>query len=595
MSIVGMLKGPSQSAPSERERYILRWNAMKSERTTWITHWRDIADYISPRRARFLLEERNKGIKKNDKIINVSPIIAHRTLSSGMMAGITSPAREWFRLTTSDPNLSDKQSVKSWLHEVEMRIRTICAKSNFYDGLSGGVYPDLGAYGTSCAFIESDLEDVIRVTSLPIGSYCLASDSDGRIDTIYRELSYTVAQLVDEFGLDKCSTRVQRMYADKLWEIWINVLHVVEPNGGYDSSRRDYRGKKWKSCWFEIGGGISTSGGMPFGGVVDTSVIGTLRESGYERFPAICPRWGVTGEDIYGWSPGMDALGDCKALQLYERRKAQLLDKMTNPPMVGPTALKAQRASSLPGDITYVDGVQGKFEPAFMPPPNAMQHAEAAIKEMQYRIDEVFFATLWRMISNSEQTQPVTAEEIRAKQEEKMLQLGPVLERLNNEMLGPAIELIFALMDQRGLIPPPPQEFQGQDIRIEFISILAQAQKLVGTSAVERLAGFAGTLAQVRPDVLDNLDVDVMFETYADMLGVKPSMIRSEDQVAQVRAEKQKQQQAEQQGAAMVQGAKGLKDAASANPDNLNQLLSQFAPAAQQAVPPQGGGPAGLP
>lgn len=588
MSIIGMKKGPSQSVPLERERHLLRWNALKSERNTWIDHWRDIADYISPRRARFLVDQRNKGTKKNDKIINTTPIIAHRTLASGMMAGITSPAREWFRLTTPNPDLAEKDSIKTWLHEVEIRIRTIYAKSNFYDALSGGVYPDLGAYGTSCAFIEEDFDDVIRVTSLPIGSYALATDADGRIDTVYREFSYTVAQMVDEFGFYAVSDRIQEMYNDRKWENWVVVLHVVEPNGGYDPSRADRAGKKWISNWYEIGGGYSNGGVSSTSGSGGDVVTATLRESGYEEFPAVCPRWGVTGEDIYGWSPGMDALSDCKVIQLYERRKAQLLDKMTNPPMVGPTALKALRASTLPGDITYADAVQGEFKPSFVPPPNALQYASEAVKDIEQRIQEIFFADLWLMISNAEQTQPITAEEVRAKQEEKMLQLGPVLERLNNELLGPAVELTFSIMLRRGLLPPPPLELQGSEVRVEFISILAQAQKLVGTTAVERLTGFAGTLSQVRPDVLDNLDVDEIIDKYADMLGVPPSMLRPNDVVASVRAEKQKQQQAEKQGQAMLAATQGAKNLGQTDPNNVQQLLGQFAGAGQPAAPAPG-------
>lgn len=589
MPILTMMKGRENSVPDERMRHLLRWNMLKDERSSWIDHYRDIADYVSTRRARFLVNDRNKGVKRNDKIINTTPIIAHRTLASGMMAGITSPAREWFRLTTPNPDLADKDSVKTWLHEVEIRIRTVYAKSNWYDALSGGIYPDLGAFGTSCAFIEEDFEDVIRVTSLPIGSYALASGSDGRIDTVYREFSYTVAQMVDEFGIDQVSDRVRRLYDEKLWDNWIVVLHVVEPNGGYDPSRADRAGMRWISNWYEIGGGNSAGGVTSVttgGGDIVTT---TLRESGYKWFPVVAPRWGITGEDIYGWSPAMDALSDCKVLQLYERRKAQLLDKLTNPPMVGPTALKSLRASTLPGDITYADAVQGEFKPAFVPPPQAMQYATEATRDVERRINEIFFADLWLMISNAEQTQPITAEEVRAKQEEKMLQLGPVLERLNNELLGPAVELTFNIMLDKGLIPPPPPEIQGQEVRVEFISILAQAQKLVGTTAVERLAGFAGTVSQVRPDVLDNLDVDQMIDKYADMLGVPPSMLRPEDKVAEVRAEKQKAQQAEKQGQAMMAATQGAKNLGQTDPNNLQQMLGALAPAGQ----PGAAGPAG--
>ncbi len=556
----------------ELKRYRQRLEALRSERSSWEAHWRELSEFILPRHSRYLHETPNDGRKRHSKIINGRATKAARILASGMMSGLTSPARPWFRLALPDADLSEFGPVREWLDAVERRLATAFARSNVYNVLHG-CYLDLGVIGTAPFRLEPDDEDGLRAYGMPPGQYALANSARLAVDTAYRELSMTVGQLVEQFGLDACSPHVRNLHERRSFDAWVKVVHVVEPNRDMKPGRADADGMPWRSVWFEASG--------------DEGKF--LRVSGAWENPVMAPRWDLAGEDVYGSSPAMDALGDIRALQLFERRKAQAADKLINPPMKGPASLQSQRASLLPGDVTYLpdNAAQATFEPAMVVPYQAVQVLELSIREHEQRIDSAFYADLWLALTASDRRQ-ITAREVAERHEEKMLQLGPVLERLQDELLDPLVDRAFGILLRSEQLPPPPEEIEGQDLRVEYVSILSQAQKLIGTTGVERLTGFAGQAAQIDPSVLDVLDGEQVLRGYADMLGTPAKMLRDAEEVAAMRAERQAQQQAAQQLEAagqMAAGAKTLSETDTSGDNALTQMLAGLGGVA----PPAGG------
>lgn len=548
-----------KDAAACRKEVLERYNALKLERQSWWDHWRELAEQIRPRGSRFLSSEVNKGWKKNDKIINSTPCTAERTLAAGMMSGITSPSRPWFRLTTPDPQLAEQGAVKQWLSKVEDTLRLVMARSNIYNSLHS-VYSDLGTHGTACLWVDEDDKSVVRTYTFPVGMFCLDTSATAQIDTVYRELSMTVRQVVDRFGYDACSPQTKTLFDCDNYNVRLQVLHMVEPNTEHQEGKLGPAGKKYRSRWYELSASDNCC----------------LRDEGYDELPAMAPRWNVTGEDVYGDSPGMAALGDCKALQQLEKRKFQAVDKIINPPMRGPSSLQNTRSSLLPGDVTYVDSLStgSTFAPAMEVPPVAVQIVGQEIRETEARVNRTFFADLWLMLANSDST--MTAREVIERREEKLLQLGTVLERLQEELLDPMISRIFSVCLKRRLLPPPPPVLQGADLRVEYISIMAQAQKLLGTTAVERLLGFVGQIATLKPDVIDKVDMDQTIDEYSTMLGVPPVIIRPDDDVAQVRAARAQeaaQAQQAQQAQAAAQTAQTLAQTPTDGQTALNSML----------------------
>lgn len=522
---------PVREIEPKRKRAERRWSAMKTERTQFEPHWRELAEYFMPRRGRWELgEDANRGQKKHQKIVDGTTLFAARVLQSGMMAGLTSPARPWFMLTTPDPDLAEFGSVKDWLHQVTQRMRDLFAKSNLYNALPT-IYGELGVFGTGAILALEDAKDVLRFYPQTIGSYWLAESARGEVDTLYRQRRYTVRQLVQEFGLDNVSPKTRDQFVRGNYEATVDVLHVVEPNDERIAGRMDAAGMGIRSCYWEQ---------------ACDDFSEPLSERGYRESPILAPRWALIGGDVYGSSPGMDALGDGKALQFQQRRKAVAIDKMIDPPLTGPSALKNQRVSLLPGDVTYVDinSESARLRSIYdvRLEPSMLLEDTATIQE---RVNTAFYADLFLMLAMSDRRQ-ITAREIEERHEEKLLMLGPVLERLNDELLDPLIDRTFAAMLRGGLIPPAPRELEGVDLKVEYVSILAQAQKMVALGAIDRLAMFAGTVAQITQQPVDKVDWDQAIDEYGQALGVSPRVIVPDDKVAETRGARAQQQQAQQ-------------------------------------------------
>lgn len=522
----------------ERIQVIQRLGMMKAERATWFAHWREITTFLLPRNGRYFRQDRNKGWRRHNSIYDNTGSRALNTLAAGLMGGLTSPARPWFRLATVDPDLMDYAPVKEWLAQCTRIMLDIFARSNTYRALHTS-YKELGAFGTSATFLTDSFDTVIHHFPITAGEYCLAQDWSGKVCTLYREFEKPVGDIVKEFGRANCSPQVQTMYDTGKLDQWIPIVHAVEPRADRDLSKADSKNMPWKSVYFEIGGRPDQA----------------LRESGYKDFPVLAPRWDVAGGDIYGNSPGMEALGDIKQLQQEQLRKSQGIDYMSNPPLQVPTSLKNREIERLPGGITYFDansatqGIKTMFDVNLN-----LQYLLEDIQDVRQRIRSSFFADMFLMLQNDVDVQK-TATEVAELHEEKMLMIGPVLERLHNELLDPLVNITFNKMLANNLVPPPPQELQGQVINVELVSVLAQAQRAISTNSIDRFVNNLGVISQFKPDVLDKFDSDEWADMYSDMTGVDPKLIVPSDKVAIIRQQRAQQQAAAQKAQMVEQSA----------------------------------------
>ena len=554
----------AQSHPKAptRDRLFTRWGHLKSERATWWAHWQELSTYLLPRSGRFFVQDRNKGWRRHNSIYDNTATRALKVLGAGMMAGATSPARPWFRMMTGDPELGKYQPVRIWLDEVTRLMQMVFQKSNTYRALHS-MYEELGAFGTAATILLPNFQNVIHNYTLTAGEYCIATDYQGQVCTLYREYERPVSEIVKEFGYKNCSTTVQNMYDRGSLDQWIRLIHAIEPRADRDIKKMDNKNMPWASYHFEVGAKPEQF----------------LRESGYKRFPGLAPRWAVAGGDIYGHSPGMECLGDIKQLQHEQLRKAQGIDFKSNPPIQVPTSLKNREVDRLPGGVTYFDpaspqaGVRSLFEVNL-----DLQHLLMDIQDVRGRINSSFYTDMFLMLSNGAD-QRMTATEVAERHEEKLLMLGPVLERLHNELLTPLIETTFSQMLEAGIVPPAPDEMKGQEINVEFISMLAQAQRAVGANSIDRFVGNLGAVAQFKPDALDKFDADAWVDAYSDMLGVDPTLIVATDKVAIVRQNRAQQQQQQAQMMQAEQQAKISKDLAAAKtnePSALTNVIDMF-------------------
>ena len=418
------------------------------------------------------------------------------------------------------------------------------------------MYEELGAFGTGVSIMSDDFRSVIHHHPLTAGEYALTTDWRGDVTTLYREFQKTVAQIVKEFGYKACSATVQNLYDRGNLEAWITLIHAIEPRADRDPSKSDPLNMPWRSVYFEIGGNQQHC----------------LRESGFKRFPVLAPRWVVRGGDIYGESPAMTALGDINQLQHEQLRKAQGIDYQTKPPLQAPTSMKNRDVEMLPGGITYVDSANphGGIRSAFEAQIN-LNYLLEDIRDVRDRIRGCFFADLFLMLANQADTR-MTATEVAERHEEKLLMLGPVLERLQNELLDPLIENTFDAIIDAGIAPPPPEELQGRPLNVDLIGMLAQAQRAVGTNSIDRFVGNIGAVAQFKPEVLDRFNADRWVELYSDSLGLDPQIVVPADQAQAIREQRAQAQAQAQQAALAEQQATTAAKLASAKTDQPNAL-----------------------
>lgn len=528
-------------------------------RSSYDSHWKELSDFILPNCGRFLTTDAGRN-KRNTKVVDPTGGLASRTLESGMLSGITSPTRPWFSLNTPNKQLMDSWPVKMWLSQVVELMNDVMNKSNWYQSLTV-LYRYLGTFATGAISILEDDEDVIRTHVLPIGSYYISNSDRLQVDTVFRKFSMTCRQLVAKFSLENVSDSVKSAWDTGAYETWFEVVHAVLPNTNRDTGKLNSKNKRYSSVYYEPGG----SGDK------------LLSESGFDEMPILVPRWDINGEDAYGSScPGILALGGVKALQLQQKRKDQAIDKLVNPPMMAPSSMKNERLSLLPGDVTYYNGAgdtQG-FKPVYEINPRISELLES-IQDGRQLTNECYFVPLFNMFSNIN-TRSMPIEAVNEMRDEKMLQIGPVLDRLNDELLDPAIDRIFNIMNRRGMLPPPPEELQGQPLRVEYTSVMAQAQKAVGIGSIERFVGFIGNMTAAGfQQAADKLDVDQAIDAYGDMLGVPTTITKSDEQVQAEREQRAQQQQAAQSlqmGTGAADIAKTLSQAGTGDPNLLTSI-----------------------
>jgi len=539
-----------------RSRVDNRLNSLETYRWSWWVHWRELALYMIPRRYLYLItpNQFNRGSPINQNIIDSTAQVAIRVLTSGMMSGITSPSRPWFALTSPDDEVAEDYECKLWFEDVQGRMMRVMAGSNYYTA-KAQQYEDNAVFGTAPMIIYEDNDSVIRCYNPCAGEYYAACGARFAVDTLYRKFTMTAQQVVDEFGLENVSPSVKNLWDSRGagLDSEIVIAHAIEPNPAYVSDPAHpgpggaTRGFRWREIYWEWGSGKQY----------------VLRERGFFEQPFSCPRWNVTGNDAYGRSPGMDALGDVKQLQLEQKRKAQAIDKMVNPPMVASAAMKNEPAALTPGAITYTSELTNGegFKPVYQVNPDLRGMMED-IQECQSRIKNVFFNDVFLMINQLDTVR--TATEIDARRSEQLIQLGPVLERFENEGLAPDIQRIFGIMLRAGLLPRMPDLLrQRPQIKIEYSSMLAQAQQAADSASIERILQVIGGLAALRPEAVDKINIDETIDVYGEKIRVPTKILNSDDMVAvmrQQRAQQQQQEQAMQVAQAGVQGAKVLSE-----------------------------------
>jgi len=527
---------------------------MMLERSQFEGTWKQLSQYINPTRGRFDEDKTSDGRRRDYFLLDPYPMEACTKCAAGIHSGLTSPSRPWFALSLQDEEMANYHTVKMWLEECQQMLMGIYAKSNIYNMLLQ-LEAELTQFGTAAALLLEDYNTAVWARTYTCGEYAGNVDARGRVTQFARRFKLTAWQMVEEFGLDVCSEAVRNAYYANNFKDYFPLTMLIEKNLEYREDKLEPGNFPWRSYYFE-----------------DCATERFLKVAGYHEQPFLMPRWTTVANGIYGTGPGHNALGNCMQLQKLEQVNMRLLETRANPPMIVPASVG--KVNRLPGKETLVpDNLANVIRPLYEATGNR-EEVMQSIQLKQQQIGAAFYNDLFVMLANNDNPQ-MTAREVAERHEEKLLMLSPVLEQMHNEVLAPLTKRSFEICMRNGIFPPTPAELQGQEgeLKVEFISLLAQAQKSVATPAMERTLNLAGSLAGIAPEVIDNFNMDEVIRAHAQMSGAPERIMRDEQDVEKLRkqrAEEQARQQQLQEAAAMAGPAKQGVEAA--------KLMSEIEP-----------------
>lgn len=530
---------------------------LRTWRVSWWLYWNKLAEYILPQRYHFLItpNRMDRGRPLNEAIIDTTGTRAMKICASGLMSGLMSPSRPWFRLDVANLGVTPDRAAKAWLDDTRDRMLTIMAGSNFYSSCAQ-LFEDLVTFGTSYLIIYEDSDDVIHCYCPCAGEYFLDNGGKQKVTTFYREYTNNVYQIVGYFGLKNCPEGIRKQWEEGAsgLEAEYVVCHAIEPNTVLsDKKGGEYRPVPKHFPLREVYW------------LLGVKTTGPLAMRGFDDEPGFAARWSIRSNEPWGRGPGMDALPDIMQLQQEQIRKGEFIDKCVRPPMIAPVELENKPASILPSQVTYVSQAGVKFEPAFTMNPLGIQPLSEDIKEVQNRINESFFIDAFQLLAQLEGIQPRSAMEIAQRKGEVIQRLGPMVEIFENEVASPAITRVFNIMVKHKMIAPMPPSLRGMTVKIEYVSQMKMAQRAAETTSMERVVAFASEIAKaginaVLPGVR-KLRLDMIAEEYADALYLPAKLLRSDAEIAQMEKDQQAQIQNEQmwqRGQAGVQALQSL-------------------------------------
>ena len=525
-----------------------RYDRLKSQRQNWESHWQEVADYMMPRKAD-VTKSRSKGDKRTELIFDSSPLQAVELLAASLHGMLTNPSTPWFSLRFKENDIENEDEAKEWLESATETMYTAFNKSNFQQEIFE-LYHDLITFGTAAMFIEEDDEDVLKFSTRHINEMYIAENEKGKIDTVFRKFKLSARAAIQKFG--NVSPNIATTAKKDPYEE-VEILHAVYPRSDFDPKKQDKSNMPFESVYLEAGTGEE------------------LSVSGFREFPFVVPRYLKASHEIYGRSPAMTALPDVKMLNEMSKTTIKSAQKQVDPPLLVPDDGFILPVRTVPGGLNfYRAGTRDRIETL-----NIGANTPLGLNMEEQRrnsIRNAFYVNQLMM----QQGPQMTATEVIQRNEEKMRLLGPVLGRLQSELLKPLIDRTFSILLRKNLFRPAPEFLAGKDIEIEYVSPLAKAQKSTELQSIMRAIEIMGSLANVAP-VFDHINMDKLVRHLADIVGVPQKVLKPQSQLNAERQQAQAQQEQMQQMQQLQQVAEAggkIAPLAKALPEEARQVAN---------------------
>jgi hypothetical protein len=512
-----------------------RLGKLKQIRSPWENTWQDCTDFVNPRRGDFNAQRSQGDRTRFDKVYDSTAPLANEQLAAGLHGYLTAPSETWFTLILEKMREEEDEQTQMWLQGVvDMMFREVFHSPNSnFGSMIHELYLDLGSYGTGVLYVEDKPGRPINFRTYHLAECYIAENAEGAVDTLYRQYKHSGRQLVQMYK-DKLPEKfIENVYKDPHKEY--TCIHAVEPRDTFNPDSKLAKNMPWMSAY-----------------ILEEEKL-VLNVGGFNEFPYMVPRWTKTAGEVYGRSPAMTAMPDIKMINEMSKTVIKAAQKATDPPLLVPDDGFMLPLRTIPGGLNYYrSGTQDKVMPLI-----EGVRPDIGLEFIDSRRTHVLktFHVDWMQMREGPS---MTATEVLQRQEERMRLMGPMVGRLQFELLGPMIDRVFNIMARRKMLPPPPPAIEGRNMRIDYVSPVARAQKTQQLFSFTRLLEALVPLGNIKPEVFDNIDADGTVRWAAKLLDAPLETLLSVEKLQAMR-----QQRSEQQ-AEMAEVARGREMAATA-------------------------------
>lgn len=540
-----MRQPPQEYITQLLERYV----KSKKDRSSWDTLYQDVQDYVKPTTRDF-----NKGFttgqRRTAKMFDGTAMYSATTLSSALKSYLTPDDDMWAAVgVRGTPRQKLGRAERVWAEEVDdlMAYSFSRAESNF-SSASNETFSDLVAYGTAVPFIYWDNGvDGPVYDVYPLSSIWLEQNEKGRVDTVFRDMEYTIRQIRQKFG-DKVVDGHEKL-AKLAYDTPITITHGVYPNTDPEPERRKTGRKKFTVIYFS------------------EQYRHVFEIGGADQIPYQVSRWSKITGDIYGISPALIAMPEILALQTMNKETLVAAQLANRPPTVF-----EDDGYMLP--IPYRPGAQifktpGSPDPTQLTGGNNFNITLELLQEKREAIGKAFFID-WVMRPKKKERQTIL--EIQDDREEMFRNLGSILGRIEREYLAPTFINTYQLLKQNNKLPEPPASLEGRGLTIEFTSPAAQAQVGTKGNMLLRFVQDVTPLLQIDPSIAQGIKWPELVQKLGLYRGVSPEFLSTPEELQQGQQQQQNLEVASQNVALAGETASAMKDIAAAKAQGLNVL-----------------------
>ena len=538
------------AAPVSKPRadeLIQQYEQELSKRRNFESYWQTLHDY-------FYLEsqDHNKTYSPGNELDpsflwDSTTLECSDVFASGFMNYLTPPTSKWSRLRHRDPELSANEAVGRFYEDVMSEVNYALNRSNFYDQMFPA-YKSSGVYGTTALFEEEDVQDDIRFYNIPLKQVVIVEDARGRVCKFYIEFEYTAEQAATRWGEALLSSALkEEIKSGKGQSKKHKFLLFIGERYAREIQKNDKKNMPIEASWIDVEGRT------------------VIEESGYNEFPAFCHRFDKRPLVPWGFSPAMKALPFARILNAIAKTNLRSMMKATDPPIavphnafIAPFNMNPRAINSYKKDV-MADG-KGIFAFGNFGDPQvgitAVEYYASKVKTLMCQDTFLAFSNITKDMNNPEIMERIN---------EKMTMLGPAVGRYLDEVISPIIQRTIGILFRRGKLPDPPMEIMmNPGYEIDFVGVLAQAQRRAELNTLITGLSMVGQMAQYAPEVLDKISPDKVTDEVWSITGAPIKVLRDDDEVQQIREGRAKAAMAQEEIGQMHAGSEIAKNAGAA-------------------------------